>query len=47
MNAAAGPVKLRSRLAQRLDGEIAAAASVPARAAVLQAQRAILWLRHG
>lgn len=43
----AGPVKLRSRLAQRLDGEIAAAASMPARAAVLRAQRAILWLRHG
>ncbi len=41
------PVKLRSRLAQRLDGEIAAVASMPARAAVLQAQRAILWLRHG
>lgn len=40
-------VKLRSRLAQKLDGEIAAAAAVPARAAVLQAQRAILWLRHG
>ncbi|MGQ3052646.1 MAG: hypothetical protein ACT6S0_12750 [Roseateles sp.] len=39
--------KLRSRLAQRLDGEIAAVASMPARAAVLQAQRAILWLRHG
>jgi len=38
-------VKLRSRLAQRLDAEISAAA--PARAAVLQAQRAILWLRHG
>jgi len=44
---AAGPVKLRSRLAQRLDGEIAAVASMPPRAAVLQAQRAILWLRHG
>ena len=43
----AGTVKLRSRLAQRLDAEIAAAAAVPARAAVLQAQRAILWLRHG
>ena len=42
-----GPVKLRSRLAQRLDGEIAAVAAMPARAAVLQAQRAILWLRHG
>jgi hypothetical protein len=40
-------VKLRSRLAQRLDAEIAAAAAQPARAAVLQAQRAILWLRHG
>jgi len=40
-------VKLRSRLAQRLDGEIAAVAAMPARAAVLQAQRAILWLRHG
>lgn len=39
--------KLRSRLAQRLDGEIAAVAAMPARAAVLQAQRAILWLRHG
>ncbi|NCT82530.1 MAG: hypothetical protein GXC94_05260 [Comamonadaceae bacterium] len=47
MNAAAGPVRLRSRLAQRLDGEIAAVASMPARAAVLQVQRAILWLRHG
>ncbi|MBW8847422.1 MAG: hypothetical protein JF607_20855 [Burkholderiales bacterium] len=44
---AAGPVKLRSRLAQRLEGEIAAVAAMPARAAVLQAQRAILWLRHG
>jgi len=43
----AGPVKLRSRLAQRLDGEIAAVAAMPARAAVLQVQRAILWLRHG
>ncbi|MCE4539515.1 hypothetical protein LXT12_19880 [Pelomonas sp. P7] len=43
----AGPVKLRSRLAQRLDGEIAAVASMPAREAVLQVQRAILWLRHG
>lgn len=42
-----GPVKLRSRLAQKLDTEIAAAAAVPARAAVLQVQRAILWLRHG
>lgn len=40
-------VKLRSRLAQRLDGEIAAVASMPARCAVLKAQRAILWLRHG
>ena len=40
-------VKLRSRLAQRLDAEIAEAAAVPARQAVLQAQRAILWLRHG
>jgi|GEM_PF-435157 len=40
-------VKLRSRLAQRLDGEIAAVAAMPARCAVLQAQRAILWLRHG
>jgi hypothetical protein len=40
-------VKLRSRLAQKLDGEIAAVASMPARCAVLQAQRAILWLRHG
>jgi hypothetical protein len=40
-------VKLRSRLAQRLDGEIAAVASMPARCAVLQVQRAILWLRHG
>lgn len=44
---ATGPVKLRSRLAQRLDGEIAAVASMPARCAVLQVQRAILWLRHG
>ena len=42
-----GPVKLRSRLAQKLDAEIASAAAVPARAAVLQVQRAILWLRHG
>lgn len=40
-------VRLRSRLAQRLDGEIAAVAALPARSAVLQAQRAILWLRHG
>lgn len=40
-------LKLCSRLALRLDAEIAAAAAVPARAAVLQAQRAILWLRHG
>lgn len=40
-------VKLRSRLAQRFDGEIAATAATPARAAVLQVQRAILWLRHG
>lgn len=40
-------VKLRSRLAQRLDAEIAAVAAPPARAAVLQVQRAILWLRHG
>ncbi len=40
-------VKLRSRLAQRLDGEIAAVAAMPGRSAVLQAQRAILWLRHG
>lgn len=40
-------VKLRSRLAQRLDGEIAAVAAQPARSAVLQARRAILWLRHG
>ena len=47
MSAAAGSVKLRSRLAARLDGEIAAAASTPARANVLRAQRAILWLRHG
>lgn len=42
-----GPVQLRSQLAERLDAEIAAAAAVPARCAVLQAQRAILWLRHG
>ncbi|RTL46623.1 MAG: hypothetical protein EKK53_02795 [Burkholderiales bacterium] len=42
-----GAVKLRSRLAQKLDAEIASAAAVPARAAVLQVQRAILWLRHG
>ncbi|MCY4745223.1 hypothetical protein NYO99_09590 [Pelomonas sp. UHG3] len=40
-------VKLRSRLAQRLDGEIAAVAAMPGRSAVLQVQRAILWLRHG
>jgi len=40
-------VRLRSRLAQRLDGEIAAVAAMPARAAVLQVQRAVLWLRHG
>jgi hypothetical protein len=44
---ATGPVKLRSRLAQRLDGEIAASAAMPARCAVLQVQRAMLWLRHG
>ncbi|MFG6430881.1 hypothetical protein [Roseateles sp. LYH14W] len=43
----AGPVQLRSQLAERLDAEIATAAAVPARCAVLQAQRAILWLRHG
>jgi hypothetical protein len=43
----ASPLKLRSRLAQRLDSEIAAAAATPVRCAVLQAQRAILWLRHG
>ena len=42
-----GVLKLRSRLAQRLDADIALAASVPARAAVLQVQRAIVWLRHG
>ncbi|MCE4557283.1 hypothetical protein [Pelomonas cellulosilytica] len=47
MSAAGGSVKLRSRLAQRLDGEIAAVGAMPARAAVLQVQRAILWLRHG
>lgn len=40
-------VKLRSRLAQKLDGEIAAMATNPSRCAVLQVQRAILWLRHG
>lgn len=40
-------VKLRSRLAQKLDGEIAAVAAMPARCAVLRVQRAILWLRHG
>ena len=40
-------VKLHSRLAQRLDGEIAAMAANPARCAVLRVQRAILWLRHG
>lgn len=40
-------VRLRSRLAQRLDGEIASVASMPARSATLQVQRAILWLRHG
>jgi len=34
-------------LAKRLDVEIAACAAVPTRCAVLQAQRAILWLRHG
>lgn len=44
---AAAPVKLRSRLAQKLEADIVGAAAVPARAAVLQAQRAILWLRHG
>ena len=37
----------RSRLAQRLDAEIAAVATQPIRCAVLQVQRAILWLRHG
>lgn len=47
MSTPAGSVKLRSRLAQKLDGEIAAVASMPARVAVLQVQRAILWLRHG
>jgi hypothetical protein len=41
------PPRLRSRLALRLDGEIAAFAAQPARVAVLQVQRAILWLRHG
>lgn len=47
--AAAGPAstRLRSRLAQRLDADIAAAAPVPGRSAVLRVQRAILWLRHG
>jgi len=40
-------VKLHSRLAQRLDGEIVAMAANPARCAVLRVQRAILWLRHG
>lgn len=38
-------VKLRSRLAQRLDAEIAAARAP--QDAVLQVQRAMLWLRHG
>lgn len=47
MSIAPAPVKLRSRLAQKLEADIAGAAAVPARAAVLQAQRAILWLRHG
>lgn len=40
-------VKLRSRLAQRLDSEIAATAADPARCGVLRVQRAIVWLRHG
>ncbi len=40
-------MKLRSRLAQRLDGEIAAVAAQPGRVAVLQVQRALLWARHG
>jgi len=40
-------VKLRSRLVQKLDAEIAALASNPAHCAVLRVQRAILWLRHG
>lgn len=42
-----GPPRLRSQLARRLDSEIAAATATPVRCAVLQAQRAILWLRHG
>lgn len=40
-------MRLRSRLAQRLDAEIAAAATQPARAAVWQVQRALLLARHG
>jgi hypothetical protein len=47
MSVTGGPVRLRSELADRLDREIAAAAAMPIRCAVLQAQRAILWLRHG
>lgn len=47
MSVTGGPVRLRSELADRLDREIVAAAAMPARCAVLQAQRAILWLRHG
>lgn len=47
MSVTGGPVRLRSELAHRLDREIAAAAAMPVRCAVLQTQRAILWLRHG
>jgi len=47
MSVTGGPVRLRSELAHRLDRDIAAAAAMPVRCAVLQAQRAILWLHHG
>lgn len=47
MSVTSGPVRLRSELAARLERDIAAAASMPERCAVLQAQRAIVWLRHG
>jgi hypothetical protein len=40
-------MKLKSRLAQRLDAEISAWATQPNRLAGLQVQRALLWARHG
>ena len=39
--------KLRSRLALRLNSDIAACTGQPITLALLQAQRAILWVRHG